>query len=225
MAASSSTDIRLLLLSALDKSPAGEVEDTSVFASSNGVSHVAVVGAMKSLESKSMVLSTQSQREVLQLTAEAEGYAASGTPEYQLWSAVPDAGISGGVHPREFAWNDRLGVDWLWFGCRLSHAEPDLKALVSDAVFKIGKNTCMRLQWLQFDKGSKLYVKKVRGFAVIVPPSRASARGVSTACRMQESSVVDATGEQLRQIRDIGAAAVEPSVVKDLQKRQLVALG
>jgi hypothetical protein len=109
MAATSSTDIRPLLLSALDRSPSGEIEDTSVFAASTGVSHVAVVGAMKSLESKSMVLSTQSQRDVLQLTAEAEGYAASGTPEYQLWSAVPESGISGELARAAFIGNVLTG--------------------------------------------------------------------------------------------------------------------
>jgi len=119
-----------------------------------------------------MVVSTQLQREVLQLTPEAEGYAAAGTPEYQLWLAVPEAGIT----------------------------EPDLKAAVGEAVFKIGKNTCMKNQWLQFDKASKLYTRK-------------------------EALVADVVGEQLRQIRDTGAESVDPALIKDLKKRQLVDLG
>jgi hypothetical protein len=52
-----------------------------------------------------------------------------------------------------------------------------------------------------------------------------SSRSVGNVNFKQEASVVDATGEQLRQIRDVGASAVDPAVVKDLQKRQLVALG
>lgn len=87
-------DLRSLILHALAAPPAS-IPDSFAFAAGNGVDHVALVGAMKSLEAKSMVLPTQLQREVLQLTEEAAGYAASGTPEFQLYAAVPEAGISG----------------------------------------------------------------------------------------------------------------------------------
>ena len=40
-------------------------------------------------------------------------------------------------------------------------AEEAVKAVVGEAVFKIGKNACMRNQWLAFDKVSKLYTRKV----------------------------------------------------------------
>lgn len=51
-------------------------------------------------------------------------------------------------------------------------AEPELKAAVGDTVFKIGKNTCMKNQWLAFDKASKLYVRKVGALCVCVRERR-----------------------------------------------------
>ena len=92
-AAATSGDLRSLLLSTL--ATAGVIEDTSAFAAARGLDHTAVVGAVKSLEAKTMIVTTQQQRDVLQLTAEAEGYAASGTPEFQVWQATGEAGSSG----------------------------------------------------------------------------------------------------------------------------------
>ena len=40
-------------------------------------------------------------------------------------------------------------------------SEEAIKAAVGDAIFKIGKNVCMRNQWLSFDKTTKLYSRKV----------------------------------------------------------------
>lgn len=88
-------DVRQLLLTLLDREASGAIPDSLLVADREGVSHEALVGAMKSLESKSMVVSSLRQREVLNLTAEGIEYAASGTPEFILWQAVPDAGISG----------------------------------------------------------------------------------------------------------------------------------
>ncbi len=39
--------------------------------------------------------------------------------------------------------------------------EEAIKAAVSEAVFKIGKNACMKNQWIAFDKASKLFSRKV----------------------------------------------------------------
>ena len=94
--AGSSRDIRLDILRAVAASPEG-VADTMAFAASTGADHLAVVGATKSLQAKGMVLPAPHVREQLVLTAEALGYAKSGSPEVQVLNTLPvdGSGITG----------------------------------------------------------------------------------------------------------------------------------
>lgn len=93
---------------------------------------------------------------------------------------------------------DVVHADRLCIRARTACAEADLKDAVGDAAFKIGKNVCMKNQWLQFDKASKLYVRKA-------------------------ATLTDVVGEHLRAIQN--GATVEPEVIKELRKRQLVETG
>ena len=93
---SASGDIRLEILRALSASADG-IADTQAFAAAKGLNHLAVVGATKSLEAKSMVLNEPHTREVLVLTEEALGYAKSGSPEFQVLNAIPSEGGATGA--------------------------------------------------------------------------------------------------------------------------------
>ena len=57
--------------------------------------------------------------------------------------------------------------------CVTCGAEEAVLAAVGEAVFKIGKNACMKNQWIAFDKASKLYVRKVLCLSGIITVWRA----------------------------------------------------
>ncbi len=113
--------------------------------------------------------------------------------EFQVNVAHNWAGVVFVVLRGDFVHADRLCIS-----VRTACAEADLKEAVGDAAFKIGKNVCMKNQWLQFDKASKLYVRKA-------------------------ATLTDVVGEHLRGIQN--GVAVETEVIKELRKRQLVETG
>jgi hypothetical protein len=110
------------------------VADSVAWAEQRGHDHQAVVGALKSLEAESYVVSTANTTEHWQLTGEAAGYVEKGSPEAQLYHALPDGGV------------DDNGLD----------------ALFTKEFVAIAKGKCMQKKWIVKDKASGLYMRNVR---------------------------------------------------------------
>jgi hypothetical protein len=115
---------------------AGPVADTWAWAAAAGVDHQAVVGAVKSLEGEGYVVTAPLTTEFWKLTPEAEGYVAGGSPEAQLFAAVPEGdGL------------DDAGLD---------AAFPGRKEIVA-----IGKGKAMQKKWIVKDKATGKYRRSV----------------------------------------------------------------
>nr|CAB3448026.1 unnamed protein product [Digitaria exilis] len=131
---SPAADVEASLLAHLNST--GEVPDSRSFASSLGVSHLELEGVIKSLSAFRIVESTDIIDETWVLTDEAKGYAAKGSPEAQLVSAIPPEGATKGA----------------------------LKAKLGDA-FDVGMKAAARNKWIGFEKGNKdLVLRKVENF-------------------------------------------------------------
>ena len=77
------------LLRALDSSPDGSVANSLAFASSNGLDHKALCGAIRSLAASELVVSKELAEQRWVLTAEAQSYVDQGSsPEVQVFRAV-----------------------------------------------------------------------------------------------------------------------------------------
>ncbi|KAG5180894.1 phenylalanine--tRNA ligase [Tribonema minus] len=118
-----SSDLAAVVLQALSASTDSCIEDTWEFAISGGHDHAALVGALMSLQADAMTASEVRQASFWELTAEGKEVAAYGSPEYQVWKAVPagDAGIS----------------------------KADLEAQLGAPLVKIGMGACMKVGWLK----------------------------------------------------------------------------
>jgi phenylalanyl-tRNA synthetase alpha chain len=114
----------------------GDVADTWEYSVAQGVDHQALVGVVKSLEGEKYVATTPIVTELWQLTEEAETYIAKGSPEAQVFAAVPAEG----------------SVD-----------EAGLKAALGEELVKIGMGKCMKNKWLARDKASGKMSRLVRG--------------------------------------------------------------
>ena len=77
------------LLRALDSSPDGSVANSLAFASSNGLDHKALCGAIRSLAASELVVSKELAEQRWVLTAEAQSYVDQGSsPEVPVFRAV-----------------------------------------------------------------------------------------------------------------------------------------
>ena len=126
-----SVDLDAQLLTELEA--AGVSLDSWTWAEQRRLDHQAVVGAIKSLEAEQYVTAAAVSLDFWQLTPEAAGYLEKGSPEAQLFHAVPDAGI------------DDRGMD----------------ALFTKEFVSIAKGKCMQRKWIAKDKQTGLYVKSV----------------------------------------------------------------
>lgn len=111
----------------------GSIADTWAWAAARGVDHGSVVGALKSLEADGYLASDTLSSEAWQLTAEAEGYVARGSPEKQLLAAVARLATEGGSD------------------------EAELKREVGEELVKVGLGKCMKNKWIARDKASGRY--------------------------------------------------------------------
>ncbi|CAI5469712.1 unnamed protein product [Closterium sp. Yama58-4] len=71
----------------------GEIKDSGEWAASAGVDHGALVGTIKSLLAYEMIVAEEIEHQSWTLTDEAKGYLDTGSPEAQVFNAVPDGGI------------------------------------------------------------------------------------------------------------------------------------
>uniref|UniRef100_A0A803MSE7 phenylalanine--tRNA ligase n=1 Tax=Chenopodium quinoa TaxID=63459 RepID=A0A803MSE7_CHEQI len=103
-----------------------EIPDSGKFASEFGIDHDEVINVTKSLNGYGLVLAQDIKKENWVLTEEGKLYAAAGSPEMQVFSAIPPEGIS-----------------------------PDeLQKKVDPSVFKIGFSQAMKNKWVERGKQS-----------------------------------------------------------------------
>uniref|UniRef100_A0A803KVV7 phenylalanine--tRNA ligase n=1 Tax=Chenopodium quinoa TaxID=63459 RepID=A0A803KVV7_CHEQI len=103
-----------------------EIPDSGIFASEFGIDHEEVINVTKSLNGYGLVLAQDIKKENWVLTEEGKLYAAAGSPEMQVFSAIPPEGIS-----------------------------PDeLQKKVDPSVFKIGFSQAMKNKWVERGKQS-----------------------------------------------------------------------
>ncbi|KAI3855839.1 hypothetical protein MKX03_036993 [Papaver bracteatum] len=113
----------------------GEIEDSWKFSTSFGIGHNEIVSTIQSLQGSELVVAKKSEKENYVLTGEGESYSEEGSPEFQIFSAVPPEGIS----------------------------LAELKKIIYDAkLFKIGSSTAIKNQWIEIVKDQKVY-RKVEG--------------------------------------------------------------
>ncbi|KAI8467957.1 MAG: tRNA synthetases class II core domain (F)-domain-containing protein [Monoraphidium minutum] len=117
-------DIEGLLLKQLDRDGA---LDSGEFAAANGWEHNAVVGVIKSLEAAEMVVTQDVPHSKHVVRPEAEAYATAGSPEAQVFAAVPAGG-----------------------GLTLA----ELKAALPGDVADLGFRQAMQQKWVATDKSS-----------------------------------------------------------------------
>ncbi|CAM8901565.1 unnamed protein product [Rhodiola kirilowii] len=108
-----------------------DVLDSRKFAHDHGFEHDEVVNVIKSLNGFQYVIATEYEEKNWILTDEGNEYAAEGSPEFRLFSAIPAEGIS----PKEL--EDKVGP----------------------AVFKNGRTNAMKSKWLVM--GKQLVARKV----------------------------------------------------------------
>ncbi|KAJ9704798.1 hypothetical protein PVL29_003037 [Vitis rotundifolia] len=101
-----------------------EISDSGDFASQSGIDHNEIVNVIKSLYGFRLVDAQDIKRERWVLTDEGKLYAAAGSPEVQLFLAVPPEGIS-----RE-----------------------ELQRKVDPSVYKIGCSQAIKNKWLEIGK-------------------------------------------------------------------------
>ncbi|KAK9281819.1 hypothetical protein L1049_004725 [Liquidambar formosana] len=109
-----------------------EISDSGDFAAERGINHNDIVDIIKSLHGFRLVDAQDIKREKWVLTDEGKTYAAAGSPEVQLFLAIPPEGIS-----RE-----------------------ELQRKVDPSVYKIGCSQAMKNKWVEM--GKQLVSKKVQ---------------------------------------------------------------
>lgn len=121
----STVDLEALILSTLQSK--GEISDSWSFAVDVGVDHQSLIGTLKSLLVDAYVVDEPLSSTFWVLTDEGSDIASNGSPEYQVFNAVRDSGIS----------------------------MAELQNLVGDSISKIGLGPCMKSKWLKKD-GDKI---------------------------------------------------------------------
>jgi phenylalanyl-tRNA synthetase alpha chain len=110
------------------------IVDSGDWAARSSFDHGAVMDVIKSLQGSGFVEAQSIKRNSWILTAEGESYAVRGSPEFQVFQAVPPEGIS----------------------------RVELEKKLEASVFKIGTGKAMKNKWLESLKGGKL-LQKVQG--------------------------------------------------------------
>lgn len=131
-----SLDYEGILLSATGSG--GRIADSWPFCVERGLDHDALVGSMKSLQADGYLLAALLTVEFWVLTEEAEGYVQRGSPEVQVFGAVPEGGADEGA----------------------------LVAQLGEALVKVGLGKCLKNKWLSRDKATARYTRVVSALGV-----------------------------------------------------------
>ncbi|GFY89695.1 phenylalanyl-tRNA synthetase, putative [Actinidia rufa] len=109
-----------------------EISDSSQFASERGIDHQELTNVIKSLYGFRLVDAQDIKRERWVLTEEGRAYAAAGSPEVQVFLAIPPDGIS----------------------------LEELQKKMDPSIFKIGRSQAIKNQWVEM--GKQLVMRKVQ---------------------------------------------------------------
>lgn len=112
------------------------VEDSEIWAKDSGLDHNVLVGRIKSLLANELITTQEKDNSEWMLTAEGEEYATKGSPEAQVFAAVPDGGLP----------------------------VAELKRLLGPAA-DVGQKAALAAKWLAVakDGAAPLLVRKVEG--------------------------------------------------------------
>ncbi|OQR81833.1 phenylalanyl-tRNA synthetase alpha chain [Thraustotheca clavata] len=111
----------------------GSIKDTYSYALTLGLDHALVVGVVKSLWVDAFLTIDELSTSFYVLSEEALGFLKNGSPEYQLFSAIPAGGIN----------------------------KAALEAAVGAATFKVGQGACMKNKWIRMDKATGIISRNV----------------------------------------------------------------
>ncbi|KAE9006731.1 Phenylalanine--tRNA ligase alpha subunit [Phytophthora rubi] len=125
------TRAEALLLAAIGAD--GCVADTYEFALASGLSHELVVGVMKSLLVDAFVADAERATSFYVLKDEARQFLERGSPEIQVFHAIPADGIE----------------------------RKALEAAVGAATLKVGQGACMKNKWIRLDKADGKFYRNV----------------------------------------------------------------
>ncbi|GAQ88772.1 Phenylalanyl-tRNA synthetase class IIc alpha subunit [Klebsormidium nitens] len=186
-------DVEDQLLQQVDKQ--GEIEDSRKFAESIGVNHDKVLGdTIKSLLAYELITTKTVAHTRWELTAEGQQYAKDGTPEAQLFHAVPEQGTI---------------------------SREEIEAKLNKDLVTIGFNRAMKERWLEVEKEKKpegapeekKEAKKEKG-AKAPPKPQIVKRKVAT--------IDDIVQKQLQSVAE--GKELSEKDLKALQSRKLVEL-
>lgn len=122
------------ILAHLAKANDAVIEDTFPWSDAAKLDHLAVVGALKSLEADAFVVTEPLSTSFYTLSKEGEGILANGSQEMLVLKALEGAG--------------KLSL-------------PDLQQAVGKDVAKIGMGNCMKNKWIKKDGGDLVPLKKL----------------------------------------------------------------
>ncbi|CAN1817841.1 Phenylalanine--tRNA ligase alpha subunit, cytoplasmic [Linum perenne] len=111
-----------------------EISDSGQFASERGIDHSEIVNVIKSLHGFLYVVAEEIKKETWVLTDEGKKYAAEGSPEVQLFLAVPSEG---------------------------SISKDELQKKLDPAIFKIGCSQAGKNKWVEMGKQVSRKVEQV----------------------------------------------------------------
>ncbi|GMF23890.1 unnamed protein product [Phytophthora fragariaefolia] len=111
----------------------GRVADTFEFAQAHALPHELVVGVMKSLLVDAFVAETERATSFYVLKDEARQFLAHGSPEVQVFRAIPAEGVE----------------------------RKALEAAVGAATLKVGQGACMKNKWIRLDKADGKFYRNV----------------------------------------------------------------
>uniref|UniRef100_M4BIJ8 phenylalanine--tRNA ligase n=1 Tax=Hyaloperonospora arabidopsidis (strain Emoy2) TaxID=559515 RepID=M4BIJ8_HYAAE len=172
------------------------IADTYDFALANNLSHELVVGVMKSLLVDAFVVDTARATSFYVLKPEATLFLANGSPEIQVYHAIPEDGI------------DRTA----------------LETAVGAATFKVGQAVCMKNKWIRLDKNSgKLYrhVPEVQDEVSALLRRVEAANGAVSAISKDEAAVLKR--RQLAEMRTRKSYALTRGAQFALQRKKQAA--
>lgn len=124
--------VETLLLRAVDAD--GAVADSFAFAQAHALAHELVVGVMKSLLADAFVASEELATSFFVLKDEARGFLERGSPEVQVFHAIPAA----------------EGID-----------RAALEHIVGAATLKVGQGAGMKNRWIRLDKADGKFYRNV----------------------------------------------------------------
>ncbi|KAF7840946.1 phenylalanine--tRNA ligase alpha subunit, cytoplasmic [Senna tora] len=171
------------ILSYLEKGH--EISDSGQFASERGIDHNEIVNVIKSLHGFRYVDAEDIKRETWVLTDEGKAYAAKGSPEVQLFLAIPPEGISKEelqkkLEPTAFkiACAQAAKNKWVEMGKQLiSRKVEKVEDRVKDLLLKIQEGQVIGSEDIKALKGRKLIVPQTwKGYSVKKGPNYAPRR-------------------------------------------------